>query len=135
MKWHDDLQRLGGSIDPSLDDGTPYSHVKWPWGWFKNDLDYARSRFPSEDLDEDDVTTRVQLDFQKLDEDLEELFPGLDLKRFHPFAQDWAFYFFIDVQSADRDDPMVFSIDHEEMDEEPFERQPLSRFLAYLVVE
>ncbi len=117
------LVRLGGSAA----DGDLAS-VQWPAGTFNWSLERVRSEFPDladmdDDLIEDFIHPVREMTFVSSEPgfwpDWTDDFEGTDPARFHPFAADEAYFYFIDL-SGPVDNPDVYYVDHETTDETPF---------------
>lgn len=117
------LTRLGGSAS----DGDLAS-VQWPTGTFSWSLERIRSQFPEfADMDdygiEDSIHPVRELSFVAPESGFwpgwTDDFQGTDPARFHAFASDEAYFYFIDLSHA-ADNPNIYYVDHETTDETPF---------------
>lgn len=151
----DNLERIGAVL-PKVEAVSAIhllvQHVTWPDSTFQGStermrkllIDQGRNAAEnwSDEAVRDEMPSLYEFMFRPPDsrgsfwDGWERDFPLVDSRTLFPFASDDYYFYFIADNPADATDPLVYSVDHEETDQEPFRRPGLtvSRLLSVLEV-
>lgn len=143
------ILRLGGTIPDNLaqDSITALTRdIVWPEGEFTRSLTRFRNLIDDENsYNEYELEDRMpwlrSLCFLKQDDQgkfwdgWESDFSGTDPSTHVPFAADEAYFYFIRSNSKNPDDPIVSTVDHEEVNEEPYDRNGFTVSMLLATIE
>lgn len=149
----DNLERIGATI-PEAEDITPIhilvDKVIWPDITFQGSIERMRKvlidqgRSDAENWSDeavrDEMPSLYEFTFLPLDsrgsfwDGWERDFPLVDSSMLFPIASDEYYFYFIGDNPDDDADPLVYTVDHEETNQEPYQKQGLtvSRLLSEL---
>jgi hypothetical protein len=150
----DSLERIGATI-PKVEGSTPIHilvhEVIWPDIAYEGSTERMRKllidqgRIDAENWSDETVRdeTPSLFEFTFLPSDSrgsfwdgwERDFPLVDSSMLFPIASDEYHFYFIGGNPDDDTDPLVYSVDHEETDQEPYQRQGLTVSRLLLVLE
>jgi hypothetical protein len=151
----ENLERIGAMLPEVKDSGRTAIHiliheVVWPDITFEGSTERMRKLLIdqgrndaenwSEDAVRDEMPSLYEFTFLPSDsrgsfwDGWENDFPLVDSSSLLPFASDEYYFYLIGDNPDDESDPLVYSVDHEETDQQPHQRQGLTvgRFLSLL---
>ena len=148
------LERIGATI-PDVVDSTPIHilvhEVIWPDITFQGSIarmrkilvDQGRSDAEnwSDEAVQDEMPSLYEFKFLPSDsrgsfwDEWEGDFPLVNSSKLFPFASDENYFYFIGDNPDDDTDPLVYSVDHEEINQEPYHRQGLTVSRLFSMLE
>jgi hypothetical protein len=149
----DQLERIGATV-PDTEAG-PAVHVLiheviWPGLAFEGSTERTRQLLEDQGMsdvsnwsdvaDRDEMPSLYEFRFLQSDsrgsfwDSWESDFPRVDSRSLFPFASDEYYFYFLGDNPDDQTDPLIYSVDHEETEWEPYHRPGLtvSRLLSIL---